>query len=186
MATTYGERWIQLGINIIAIGLAWRMLKLGNTRKVIIGRENINRMVEWIFLVMNVLAVLLNLFGFANLALLFTYAGGFQIIYALALWVFYRIGGRVSLPLPGSQQRRIQVLLFLVGLSRFAKIGLKRILGFFAVIMWAGAFSKSLGLFELFYGVGLEFFTQPHSIGSATFTYGSFSRLFLGLSISPY
>ena len=46
MATTYGERWLQLGINIVAIGLAWRLLRIGNSGKVIIGRENINRIID--------------------------------------------------------------------------------------------------------------------------------------------
>ncbi len=172
MTTTFVERWALLFINAGAVGLGWVLIQKVRNKTLSLGSSWLNWWMTGLFAGMNLLALLLNITGYYHIALTLSYAGTFQLIYAVALWVFIELLGELAYLYIEANKEDLKSYSSWLDYQDLQK-SFKRILGVFAVIMWLATFAKSLGVFEIGYEAVSDFLTQARNIGSATFTYGS-------------
>ena len=179
ISTTFIERWVLFAVNLLSVGLGIGLLTKGRISRSPASRYWLSRIVFWLFTVMNGLALLTNFFGFYNVAVLLSYSGSFQILYVMALWVFIELIGELAYLYIEANKDELKAYSSWLDYQDLQQ-RLKRILGFLAVVLWLGAFLKSLNVFDPFYDFAYAILSKPRSIGSAGFTYGSL-LVFIGI-----
>lgn len=179
MMTSVFERWLLLGMDSVAVVLGLAVLRKEQFRQWRpLNNLYVNRLLIGLFLGMNLLAIVFNVFGYYNLAMTMSYAGTFQIIYAIALWVFIEMLGELGFLYIEANKEGLKSYSSWLDYQDLQN-RLKRVLGIFAVLMWLGIFSRSLGVFEVAYEAITQFLTQARRIGSFSFTYGSLTIFIL-------
>jgi len=179
ITTTFVERWSLFVVNLLSVGLGIGLLTKGRISRNPANRYYLSRIVFWLFLTMNALALLGNFFGYYNFAVILSYAASFQVLYVMTLWVFIELMGELVFLYVEANKEELQSYSSWLDYQDLQQ-RLKRILGFVAVILWLAAFLKSLNVFDFLYGFADGILSMPRSIGSLTFTYGSL-LVFVGI-----
>ena len=178
-ATGLGARWGLLGLNVLAAGLgALLLLRLRETMALL--RFLIP--VTWLFIGLNLLAVVCNVLGRLSLAKMFGTAAIFGLTQGIGLAVFVELFTEAfHLQILGSRSGEGGPAGF-----DFDKIEthLLRLLTGVAAVLWLLVFTSNLNLYPTLYA-GLEhLLTAPHALGSTEFTLGNILLFFFILFVS--
>ncbi|WP_210521286.1 mechanosensitive ion channel family protein [Hymenobacter terricola] len=178
-ATGLGARWGLLVLNVLAAGLgALLLLRLRETMALL--RFLIP--VTWLFIGLNLLAVVCNVFGRLSLAKMFGTAAIFGLTQGIGLAVFVELFTEAfHLQILGTRSGEGSSATF-----DFDKIEkhLLRLLTVVAGALWLLVFTSNLNLYSTLYA-GLErLLTTPHTLGSTEFTLGNILLFFFILFAS--
>ncbi|MFN7279884.1 MAG: mechanosensitive ion channel family protein [bacterium] len=163
-----GERFILLGLNLFSLWLGvflYREVKKEPTRYHTLMDESI-----LVFMVMNLLAIFMNMGGRLQMARTFSSSSVLSITLLLALQIIKDIFMEsLYLQLEARRHSRISAV---IGFDRF-RSGLERILRVVTLVLWVLAFAWSLNLLDVVMEWVGEFLSTQRSLGEFTFTYGS-------------
>ena len=178
-ATGLGARWGLLVLNALAAGLGGLLLlRLRETMALL--RFLIP--VTWLFIGLNILAVVCNVFGRLSLAKMFSTAAIFGLTQGVGLAVFVELF---------TEAFHLQILGTRSGDSRPATFDfdqiekhLLRLLTGVAALLWLLVFTSNLNLHSALYAGLVQVLTAPHGLGSTTFTLGNILLFFFILFVS--
>ena len=172
-------RWGLLLLNVLAAGLGGLLLlRLRETMALL--RFLIP--VTWLFIVLNGLAVICNVFGRLSLAKLFSTAAIFGLTQGIGLAVFVELFTEAfHLQILGSRSGEGRAATF-----DFDKIErpLLRLLTGVAAALWLMVFTSNLNLYSTLYAGLEQVLTAPHTLGSTEFTLGNILLFFFILFVS--
>ena len=178
-ATGLGARWGLLLLNVLAAGLGGLLLlRLRETMALL--RFLIP--VTWLFIVLNALAVVCNVFGWLSLAKMFSTAAIFGLTQGIGLAVFVELFTEAfHLQILGTRSANGGVATF-----DFDKIEthLLRLLTGIAAVVWLVVFTSNLNLHDTLYRGLEQILTAPHTLGSTVFTLGNILLFFFILFVS--
>jgi potassium efflux system protein len=180
-----GVRWVALLLNVAAIGLGWRFWRYLRQHKVLAGFV---RPVVWLFIGLNVLAVLASAYGRVSLAKMFTTTAIFGLTQVVALSAFVRVVTEAFY----LQVQRTRQGGALANRFSFGKIesGLRKALTGVVGVLWLMLFTSNLNLYTLLSRIIEHTLTAPHQLGSTTFTLGNillfFGIIFLTIQLQKY
>ena len=174
-----GARWGLLLLNVLAVGLGglllWRLRETMALLRFLIP-------VTWLFIGLNLLAVVGNVLGQLSLAKLFSTAAIFGLTQGIGLAVFVELF---------TEAFHLQILGSRSGEGRAASFDfdqiekhLLRLLTGVAAAVWLLVFTSNLNLYtSLYAGLG-QVLTAPHTLGSTGFTLGNILLFFFILFVS--
>ncbi|MGY3054904.1 potassium efflux system protein [Pedobacter sp. UYEF25] len=167
--TTYTERWIQVAISIISIALGFWMIAKKD-ENYFTGTKYLKSLL-FLFLVMNVLALLLNIIGRVTLAKVLNTGANYGMIAAINLFIFVEILiDAIFLSLEASKTTsRLTAYFQYNGMEK----QMTRFLGFLAVLLWIVVFTSNLHLYDYIFGNIVTFLSDQQKLGSVTFTFGN-------------
>ncbi|RAK66661.1 mechanosensitive ion channel family protein [Hymenobacter edaphi] len=174
-----GLRWVMLGLNLAAVlvGLGLlRELKRGPRLAAFVPP------VLWLFVALNVLAALCNLTGRLSLAKVCSSAGILGVTQIISLSAFVRLLTEAF----RLQMQRSRLAGGLAVRFHFQKIeqGLRTVLSVLVCGLWLMNFLTNLNVFRPIYRFLDELLTQPHHLGSITFSWANFVLFFLIIYLS--
>ena len=174
-----GARWGLLLLNVLAVGLGvLLLLRLRETMALL--RFLIP--VTWLFIGLNGLAVVGNVFGWLSLAKLFSTAAIFGLTQGIGLAVFVELFTEAfHLQILGSRSGEGRAATF-----NFDKIETHslRLLTGVAAVVWLVVFTSNLNLHATLYRALEQVLTTRHALGSTGFTLGNILLFFFILFIS--
>ncbi|MFC6222796.1 mechanosensitive ion channel family protein [Hymenobacter artigasi] len=178
-ATGLGARWGLLVLNVLAAGLGvlllWRLRETMALLRFLIP-------VTWLFIGLNLLAVVGNVFGRLSLAKLFSTAAIFGLTQGIGLAVFVELFTEAfHLQILGSRSGEGRAASF-----DFAQIEkhLLRLLTGVAAALWILVFTSNLNAYSTLYAGLEQVLTAPHTLGSTVFTLGNILLFFFILFVS--
>ncbi|MCC3154469.1 mechanosensitive ion channel [Hymenobacter sp. BT770] len=178
-ATGLGARWGLLLLNVLAAGLGGLLLlRLRETMALL--RFLIP--VTWLFIGLNALAVVCNVFGRLSLAKMFSTAAIFGLTQGIGLAVFVELFTEAfHLQILGIRSANGGAATF-----DFDKIEthLLRLLTGVAAVVWLVVFTSNLNLHATLYRALEQVLTAPHTLGSTEFTLGNILLFFFILFVS--
>lgn len=169
-----GTRWAMLLLNLAAagVGLALlRELRRGPRLAVFVPP------VLWVFVALNVLAVLCNLTGRLGLAKVFSSAGILGATQIISLSAFVRLITE-ALHLQMQRSRLGGGLAVRFHFQRIEQ-GLRTVLSVLVCGLWLMNFLSNLNVFRPLYRFVEELLTRPHHLGSITFSWANVLLFFL-------
>ncbi|MBF9238639.1 mechanosensitive ion channel [Hymenobacter sp. BT683] len=174
-----GARWGLLGLNVVAVGIG--LVLLMRVRKAV-ALPGFLVPVTGLFMGLNVLAVVCNVFGRLSLAKMFSTAAIFGLTQGIGLAVF------IELFTEAFHLQMLASRLVAGGAAHFdydkIEPQLMRLLTVVAGVLWLVVFTSNLNQYETVYN-GLEhLLTAPHTLGSTVFTFGNILLFFVILYIS--
>lgn len=178
-ATGLGARWGLLVLNVLAAGLGGvLLLRLRETMALL--RFLIP--VTWLFIGLNVLAVVCNVFGRLSLAKMFSTAAIFGLTQGIGLAVFVELFTEAfHLQILGSRSGEGGSATF--DFDKIEQHSLRLLTGV-AAVLWLLVFTSNLNLYSTLYaGLG-HLLTAPHTLGSTGFTLGNILLFFFILFVS--
>lgn len=178
--TTYTERWIQVAISIISIGLGFWMIAK-KEENYFTGTKYFKPL-AMLFLGMNILALLLNVIGRVTLAKVLNTGANYGLIAAINLFIFVEILiDAIFLSMEASKQSsRLTAYFQYNGMER----QMTRFLGFVAVLLWIVVFASNLHLYDYIFGNIVDFLSKKQQLGSVTFTFGNVALFLLIIWVS--
>jgi potassium efflux system protein len=169
------QRWAELIVDLASLGFGsfyiFSKHRMGSQLRFVY-------VAGGLYLLLNLLAVICNLFGRVTLSQIFGAAAVYSFAQTVSLAVFVKLViESFLLQIVTSRVRKGYPETFDLGpvskaISRFAL--------FLAVVLWLIVFSTNLNLFDTLNDLLTEFFTSPRQIGSFVFTLGGL-LLFLGI-----
>jgi len=169
------QRWAELILDLAAVGFASFYLfgkhRMGGQLRFVYGAAGL-------YLVLNALAVVCNLFGRVTLAQIFGATAVYSFAQTISLAVFVKLVVETFLlQIIASRVRKGYPETFdLATVSR----SIHRVVFLVAVLLWVIVFSTNLNLFDSLNDWLTDFFTSSREVGSFTFTLGGLV-LFLGI-----
>ena len=178
-ATGLGARWGLLVLNVLAAGLGGLLLlRLRETMALL--RFLIP--VTWLFIGLNILAVVCNVFGRLSLAKMFSTAAIFGLTQGVGLAVFVELFTEAfHLQILGTRSGDRNPATF--DFDQIEK-HLLRLLTGVAALLWLLVFTSNLNLYSALYAGIVQVLTAPHGLGSTTFTLGNVLLFFFILFVS--
>ncbi len=162
-----GRLWL-ITLNGISIFFGYHFLK---KVKISIPLFSFINFVLLIFIVLNIVAILLNTFGRVSLAKIFTTSAIFCLTQVIALSVFYQILTE-SIFL---QVRSNHLAGEIATKANFEKIqkGINPIFKFLVIMLWVMVLAANLNIYNYLYKILYQFLITPKTIGNTSFTYGN-------------
>jgi small-conductance mechanosensitive channel len=169
------QRWAELIVDLASLGFGSFYL---------FSKHRMGRQLRFVYvagglyLLLNLLAVLCNLFGRVTLSQIFGATAVYSFAQTVSLAVFVKLVIEAFLlQIEASRMRKGYPEAFDLGpvskaISRFAF--------FLAAVLWLIVFSTNLNLFDTFNDLLTDFFSSPRQVGSFVFTPGGL-LLFLGI-----
>lgn len=178
--TTYTERWIQIAISIVSICLGFWMINK-KEENYFAGKKYFNSLL-YLFLTMNILALLLNIIGRVTLAKVLNTGANYGMIAAINLFIFVEIIiDAIFLSMEASKQSsRLTAYFQYNGMEK----QITRFLGFVAILLWILVFTSSLHLYDYIFGNIVSFLSDEQKLGSITFTFGNVAIFILIIWVS--
>jgi len=170
-----GQRWFTLCINAVSFGLGLVVL-LRNKRKIL--QYKLLFLAGCLYLLFNLLAIPLNLFGRVTLMQILGSTAVYAFAQTVGLWVFVGIC--------------IEAFLLQIEASRIRKKypdyfehwpivqSLKKLVGTFAVVVWLIVFATNLNIYTMLWDWLSNIFSTKRALGSFTFSISGIV-LFLGI-----
>lgn len=174
-----GARWGLLLLNVLAVGLGglllWRLRETMALLRFLIP-------VTWLFIGLNLLAVVGNVFGRLSLAKLFSTAAIFGLTQGIGLAVFVELFTEAfHLQILGSRSGEGRAATF--DFDQIEK-HLLRLLTGVAALLWLLVFTSNLNVYTSLYAGLEQVLTAPHMLGSTVFTLGNILLFFFILFVS--
>ncbi|MET4083265.1 potassium efflux system protein [Pedobacter sp. UYP30] len=178
--TTYTERWIQVAISIISIGLSFWMISK-REQNYFAGKKYF-RPLLMLFLVMNILALLLNVIGRVTLAKVLNTGANYGMIAAITLFILVEILiDAIFLSMEASKKTsRLTAYFQYNGMEK----QITRFLGLFAILLWILVFTNSIHLYDYIFGNIVTFLSAEQQLGNVTFTFGNIALFIFIIWIS--
>ncbi len=168
MDTTVLERWLVFALNIAAIFIGTILL----SRLALLQSPYLPVMkgITRLMIGLNILALLLNLFGFFSLGKVLGYAGVFGFIFGQALWIFIQLVEEAFfLQQQAGVENRLGSWLHFQNIQEWLDEGLFVV----AAVLWVIAEAKILNIYDSVYNNVVSFLNQERTLGDAAFTFGS-------------
>jgi potassium-dependent mechanosensitive channel len=169
------QRWAELIVDLVSVGLGsfyiFSKRRMGGQLKFVYAAAGL-------YLLLNLLAVVCNLFGRVTLAQIFGATAVYSFAQTVSLAVFVKLVIEAFLlQIEASRIRKrypegFDVAPVSKAISRFAM--------FLAAALWLIVFSTNLNLFDALTDLLSDFFSTPRQVGSFAFTVGGL-LLFLGI-----
>lgn len=174
-----GARWGLLLLNVLAVGLGglllWRLRETMALLRFLIP-------ITWLFIGLNLLAVVGNVFGRLSLAKLFSTAAIFGLTQGIGLAVFVELFTEAfHLQILGSRSGEGRAVTF--DFDQIEK-HLLRLLTGVAALLWLLVFTSNLNVYASLYAGLEQVLTAPHTLGSTVFTFGNILLFFFILFVS--
>ena len=168
-----GARWGLLLLNVLAVGLGglllWRLRETMALLRFLIP-------ITWLFIGLNLLAVVGNVFGRLSLAKLFSTAAIFGLTQGIGLAVFVELFTEAfHLQILGSRSGEGRAATF--DFDQIEK-HLLRLLTGVAALLWLLVFTSNLNVYTSLYAGFEQVLTAPHTLGSTGFTLGNIGLFF--------
>ncbi len=178
--TTYTERWIQVAISATSICLGFWMISKKD-ENYFAGKKYFNLLL-YLFLVMNILALILNVIGRVTLAKVLNTGANYGMIAAINLFIFVEIiVDAIFLSMEASKQSsRLTAYFQYNGMEK----QITRFLGFAAILLWILLFTSSVHLYDYIFGNMVSFLSDEQKLGSITFTFGNIAVFILIIWVS--
>ena len=178
--TTFTERWIQIAISAISIGLGFWMINK-REENYFTGTKYFNPLL-YLFLSMNIMSLLLNVLGRVTLAKVLNTGANYGMIAAINLFIFVEILiDAIFLSMEASKKTsRLTAYFQYNGMER----QMTRFLGFVAAVLWIVVFASNLHLYDYVFGNIVTFLSEDQKLGSVTFTFGTVAVFILIIWIS--
>jgi potassium-dependent mechanosensitive channel len=169
------QRWAELIIDLASLGFGsfyiFGKRRLGDQLKFVYAAAGL-------YLLLNLLAVVCNLFGRVSLSQIFGATAVYSFAQTVSLGVFVKlVVESFLLQIEASRVRKGYPETFDLGPVSKA---INRFAFFLAAVLWLIVFSTNLNLFDTLNDLLTSFFTSPRQIGSFVFTLGGL-LLFLGI-----
>jgi len=178
--TTYAERWLQLLISFVSVALGiWILLSKKENH---FSKASFFKPLVIIFIVMNLAALVLNTIGRVTLAKVLNTGANYGMIEAINLLVFVEIIiDAVYLSMEASKKSsRLTAYFEFKGMEN----RLRKVLGFFAALIWLVVFTQNLHVYDAIFGNIADFLSAEQQIGDMTFSFGSIVVFVLVIWIS--
>ncbi|MFZ1323292.1 MAG: mechanosensitive ion channel domain-containing protein [Ignavibacteria bacterium] len=178
--STSAERWIQFIISSVSILLGIWLFR--EKKENYFSNIKFERQIIILFILMNVSALIFNIFGRVTLAKVLNTGSTYGMIEAINLLVFVEIIiDAVYIIMEASKKSsRLTAFFEYKGLE----IRLRKILGIIAAIVWMILFTKNLHIYDFIFGGISEFLSAEHQLGNLKFSFGSIAIFVLVIWIS--
>ncbi|GAB2519825.1 mechanosensitive ion channel family protein [Spirosoma aerophilum] len=140
------------------------------------------KQVSILYIILNILAILCNVFGRLSLAKIFSTAAIFGLTQAIGLFTLVQIINE-AFALQVISGRLTKGIASRFNYDRI-KVGLHALLSFASIIAWVIIFTNNLYVYNAIYNRIANFLTADRSIGSTTFTWGNIILFAIVLYIS--
>ncbi len=164
-----GSRLLLFALNVVAtvIGLLW----FRSTGKHNVSHKLMIRTVTVLYIVMNIGALICNLFGRLSLAKILGVSAIFSLTQMIGLTVFIDIAMEILL-LQTLVNKSMGGITAKFNYERILQL-IKRLMILFCIIIWCTVFATSLNVYNLIADLLTELLTKPRKIGNTTFQIGS-------------
>jgi potassium efflux system protein len=180
VSSTYSSRIVTFFVDLLSIGLGWAFIRRIKGEQTIFPRYM--KIVAGLYIFLNILAVLSNLFGRVTLTQVFGNTAISTFVQAIGLSIFIQIIlDSVYLQLEADKKS-----------SRFTaylnyqnvELRLRNVLTFIAGLFWFINLTQNLNVYDLAYGAITDFLNTPRGVGSTSFTLGSVLIFFFAIWVS--
>lgn len=168
MDATVFERWLVFVLNLAAVSIGVLLLK--RLPLLQFPHPRLINGITRLMIGLNIIALLLNLFGFFSLAKVLGYAGVFGFIFGQALWIFIQLVEEAFfLQRQAGVESRLGSWLHFQDIQEWLDEGLFIV----AALLWIIAETKILNIYDSVYDSVVSFLNQERMLGDAAFTFGS-------------
>ncbi len=167
--TTTEERWTVLFLGIAAAAVGLGLVRYANSGPDLF--PPVMQGVIWLFFLLSLASVILNIGGWFQLAKMLGGAALFGMFYAINLWVFIDMITELIFlqSLVYKDNRQLSGWIDFKDLQQRMRKALIVLAGF----LWLVSFSRNLNFYEFFYDGIANFLEKERHVGNATFTFGS-------------
>lgn len=168
-----------LSINIFMVYLGWRIIRSKYESFKFSGFAN---KVGYIFLILNLIAILLNIFGRVTLSKTFTNAAISGLIQIIALSMFTAIIKAAFL----LQATTASVLNHGTSKVNYDKLNksVSKLLDIIVLVLWSVVFASNMNIYNAMVSLAGDFLFTPHTISSTTFSIGNILFFILVIYLS--
>ncbi len=180
ISSTYSSRIITFIIDILSIGLGVILVKEIKKNRDYFPRYMV--VVAILYIVLNGLAVLCNLFGRVTLAQVFGNTAISNLVQAIGLIIFIQIFIEAVYLQLEADKKSTRFTAYLN--YQNVELRLRRILTFIAGIFWFINLTQNLNVYESAYNDIVDFLNTVRTVGNTSFTWGSIAIFFFIIWIS--
>ncbi len=177
---TNADRYLTFGLSILSIFFG--ILFYRQTQKEPQGHLKYTRLTLWIFIILQVISLVLNITGRFSLAKIIGTTAVFNLWMTMALYFIIRIIIQV-LYLQLHTKRVTHSFIAFVDYNSIQK-KFRNILGLLASILWLVFLLENLNIDDWVHDYLVDFLGQRRFVGDSSFTYGGFVSFFLVIWVS--